>query len=159
MRKPPTLLDSLGEENLRDLLLAALNGTYQGSANGEAFRKAGKTDISIERENRAAFIAECKMWNGAGQIPDALDQLDNYLTWRDCKTALIIFVKNKDFFAVLDKAKQALTSHNSIRQVAEKDRNEYECTLISNANAGQIITVRVLLFNLYSQPKRGKGRT
>jgi hypothetical protein len=157
--RTPDTFNSLGEEDLRNLLLAALNGIYQGSANGEAFRNAGKTDICIERENRAAFVAECKMWSGASQIPDALNQLDSYLTWRDCKTALIIFVKNKDFFTVLEKTKQALTSYDSFRQIKEKDRNEYECTLVSKANTGQLITIRVLLFNLYSHSKSDKGKT
>jgi len=157
--RTPGTFNSLEEEDLRNLLLAALNGTYQGGANGEAFRNKGKTDICIERENRAAFVAECKMWSGASQISDSLNQLDSYLTWRDCKTALIIFVKNKDFIAVLDKTKQTLTNHDAVRQVKEKDRNEYECTMVSKTNIGQLITVRVFMFNLYSQPKRSKRIT
>ena len=49
------------EEELRDILLAALNTHYE-SATGETFRKIGKTDIQIEFENKAAFIGECKIW-------------------------------------------------------------------------------------------------
>lgn len=44
------------EEELRDIMLAHLNGHYKGGATGETFRKSGKTDIRIENENRAAFI-------------------------------------------------------------------------------------------------------
>lgn len=51
------------EEELRDILLAALNTHYE-SATGETFRKIGKTDIQIEFENKAAFIGECKIWGG-----------------------------------------------------------------------------------------------
>lgn len=146
----PHTFRSLKEEDLRNLLLAGLNGVYQGIAYGEAFRKGGKTDICIQSENRAAFIAECKMWGGASQIPDALNQLDGYLTWRDCKTALILFVKNKNFGAVLDSAKKTLDNHASIRQIKEVDRNEFDCSLASKSNIGQLVKTRVFLFNLYS---------
>ena len=37
-----------GEEDLRNIVLAQLNGHFQGDAVGEAFRGKGKTDICIE---------------------------------------------------------------------------------------------------------------
>jgi hypothetical protein len=36
------------EEELRDIILAHLNGHYRGDASGETFRRSGKTDIRIE---------------------------------------------------------------------------------------------------------------
>ena len=48
------------EEELRDIILANLNIYY--NASGETFRRSGKTDINILTEDRAAFIAECKIW-------------------------------------------------------------------------------------------------
>ncbi len=104
--RTPKSYEAMKEEDLRNTLLAALNGTYLGGAVGEAFRNNGKTDICIEEENRAAFVAECKMWTGQKAIADALKQLDSYLTWRDCKTALIYFVRKKDFLAILQTAKE-----------------------------------------------------
>jgi hypothetical protein len=147
--RTPASFKSLHEEDLRNMLLAALNGTYQGSAAGETFRKNGKTDICIECENRAAFVAECKMWTGQGEISEALKQLDSYLAWRDCKTSLVYFVRNKNFFAVLETVKKALSANPSIRQSNELDRNEFECSYISQRTPGQIVKIRVLLFNLY----------
>ena len=90
------------EEDLRNTLLAALNSTYLGKATGETFRNNGKTDICIEADDRAAFVAECKMWTGSKAVAKAIHQLDSYLTWRDCKTALIYFVRRKDFISVVD---------------------------------------------------------
>ena len=148
--RTPTSFKSLHEEDLRNMLLAALNGIYQGSATGETFRKNGKTDICIECENRAAFVAECKIWKWQSKIDEALKQLDGYLTWRDCKTALIYFVRNKEFMSVLDVAKQTLSKHPSIRQVKEIDRNEFECSYISDSNVGQLVKIQVILFNLYA---------
>ena len=59
--RTPSSYKALHEEDLRNTLLAALNATYKGDATGETFRNRGKTDICIERDNRAAFVAECKM--------------------------------------------------------------------------------------------------
>lgn len=147
--RTPTSLKSLKEEDIRNLLLASLNGVYLGNAMGEAFRNKGKTDICIECDNRAAFVAECKMWKGQSKISEALEQLDGYLTWRDCKTALIYFVRNKNFLTVLETAKQTLKKHQYIRQVRDIDRNEFDCQYISQTNLGQVIRIRVLLFNLF----------
>ena len=66
------------EEGLRDIIVAHLNGHYEGEAKAEAFSVKGKTDILIERENRAAFIAECKVWRGPKELKDAVDQLLGY---------------------------------------------------------------------------------
>lgn len=136
------------EEDLRNTLLAALNGTYLGGAVGEAFRNNGKTDICIEEKNRAAFVAECKMWTGQKSIADALKQLDSYLTWRDCKTALIYFVRRKDFLAVLQTAEETLRAIPEMRQVQVVDKNEFKCCMVSTQNLGQQIQIRVMLFNM-----------
>lgn len=147
--RTPSSFKSMHEEDLRNAVLAALNGIYKGSATGETFRKSGKTDICIEMENRAAFVAECKMWTGIRAVSAALKQLDNYLTWRDCKTALIIFVRKKDFFSVLSKAEQSLHDIPEIKKAEKLDQNEYKCQYLSNSNPGQVIQIRVMLFNLY----------
>lgn len=148
--RTPASYKSMQEEDLRNTLLAALNATYKGNANGETFRKTGKTDICIELKNRAAFVAECKMWTGRAEISTAIKQLDSYLTWRDCKTALIFFVRRKNFIKVLDTAKEALKNLDDIRNVKEIDKNEFDCLYISDSNPGQQIQIRVMLFDLYS---------
>lgn len=146
--RTPCSYKSMNEENLRDILLAALNGMYKGGANGETFRNKGKTDICIEAENRAAFIAECKMWKGQKQVEEAIDQLDSYLTWRDCKNALIYFVRNKNFIGVTENMKTALVNYHLYRQINILGQNEFDLIYYSN-NPGQLVKVRVILFNLY----------
>lgn len=149
--RTPKSYAAMKEEDLRNTLLAALNGTYLGGAVGEAFRNNGKTDICIEEKNRAAFVAECKMWTGQKAIADALKQLDSYLTWRDCKTALIYFVRKKDFLAILQTAEEALRAIPEMRQVQVLDKNEFKCCMVSTQNPGQQIQVRVMLFNMYAK--------
>ena len=149
--RTPSSYKTLHEEDLRNTLLAALNATYKGDATGETFRNRGKTDICIERDNRAAFVAECKMWTGQKEVGNAIDQLDGYLTWRDCKTALIYFVRRKDFLKTLESAEAALRAYDGMRNVMALDKNEFECLFLSKANPGQQIKMRVMLFNLYCE--------
>lgn len=147
--RTPCSYKSMQEEDLRNTLLATLNATYKGDATGETFRKIGKTDICIERKNRAAFIAECKMWTGQKAVSEAVLQLDSYLTWRDCKTALVYFVRRKEYLKVLESAKAALEDIEGIREIKEVDKNEFACLYLSNSNPGQKVTIRVMLFNLF----------
>ena len=150
--RTPKVFKDLREEDIRNLLLASLNGIYEGSATGEAFRNKGKTDICIEKNSRAAFIAECKIWRGEGSIQNALEQLDGYLTWRDCKTALVYFVRNRDFLRVIGLAKDTLERVEFIRQVKETSNgNEFNCIMLSKSNPGQQVKVKVMLYNLSFQ--------
>lgn len=146
--RTPESYKSMQEEDLRNTLLATLNATYKGNATGETFRRKGKTDICIEQENRAAFVAECKIWKGAKALSDAVMQLDSYLTWRDCKTALIVFVRQKDFIKVLEKARESLEKLDYMRSMRDVDKNEFDCTYISKSHPGQIVKMRVMLFDL-----------
>ena len=157
--RTPNSYRYMGEEDLRNVLLASLNGLFLGKANGEAFRKDGKTDICIEAEDRTAFVAECKMWTGEGDVPKALAQLDSYLTWKDCKTALIYFVTRKDFLAILDKMQTVLNVQKDLQGVCALDRNEFICQMPSTRTPGHMINIRVLLFNLYSdEDKKGASK-
>lgn len=98
--------------------------------------------------NRSAFVAECKMWTGSKAMGEAIKQLDSYLTWRDCKTALIYFVRKKDFLQIIEKAKITLNSIENMREVKEKDKNEFSCVYMSNENPGQLVKIRVMFFNM-----------
>ena len=147
--RTPSLYKYMQEEDLRNALLAALNGSYKGTASGKTFRHKGKTDICIETENGVAFVAECTMWTDPEAVSITIKQLDNYITSRDCKTALIIFVRNKGFYEVLDKVKETLERVGYIKHITEMDKNEFKCQYASQSNPGQIIQMSVMLFNLH----------
>lgn len=140
-----------GEEGLRDILLAHLNGHYEGEATGETFRTKGKTDIRIEFENRAAFIGECKVWGGPKRLSEAIEQLLGYLTWRDCKTALILFNKGiSGFKEIQEKVPEVLSKHpNHIRVIDETRLGEWRFKFKSANDPDREITVHVFLFDLY----------
>lgn len=147
---PETYRD-FGEEDLRNIILAHLNGHYEGDAAGEAFRKSGRTDIRIENQERAAFVAECKIWHGAGEFSQAIDQLLGYLTWRDCKTALILFNKlNAGFKQIQDQIPQLLNDHRQYQRLgACKTAGEWRCGFRSPDDPERRVLVHTFIFNLY----------
>lgn len=139
------------EEELRDIILAQLNGHFEGKAGGELFRTRGKTDICIQGENRAAFVGECKVWKGPAGLTDAIDQLLGYLTWRDSKAAIILFnLKNKDFSKIRDSIPTVLSDHPLfIRPMPCDELGEWRVQMRSEEDEGRRVTVHVLAFNLY----------
>src|SRR6266545_66042 len=133
------------EEQLRDILLAHLNGHYQGDAAGEAFRRSGKTDIRIEDSNRAAFVAECKIWKGQKELSQAIDQLLGYLTWRDCKAAIVVFNKhNAKFSGILESVPGVFQSHDRFKRILHSGvQGEWEFNMTSREDEGRQVRVHV----------------
>lgn len=115
MEKKPSTYQSKDEEALRDQILLFLETRYDGTtATGETFNRGGKTDIILKyaNDNSNLFVAECKFWHGPSEFLKAISQLfDRYLTWRDSKAALIIFVTNKDFSNVLSTIRDEVINH------------------------------------------------
>ncbi|WP_338954460.1 hypothetical protein [Spiroplasma endosymbiont of Polydrusus cervinus] len=70
-----------------------------------------KTDILLKYNNENIFIAECKIWHGKKQLFFAINQLQSYLTWRDTKSALIIFVKDKNISLIIEKINSTIIEH------------------------------------------------
>lgn len=116
LEKSPATFKNLDEEAIRTHFLVQLNGQYQGQASGETFNSQGKTDILIAHEGKNIFVAECKFWSGPKKLLETVDQLLRYTTWRDTKTALLIFNRNKDFSAVLASIKESVPTHKAFKR-------------------------------------------
>lgn len=151
MERTPATFAKHGEEELRDIVLAHLNGHYEGDAGGETFRKRGKTDIVIEAKNRAAFVAECKIWRGDKAVGEAVDQLLGYLTWRDCKTALIIFNTHvAGFRAIQERLPDILTCHEQHHSALTSDEaSEFRHRFCSTGDPERLTAVHTFLFDLH----------
>ena len=109
-----------GEESLRDMFLMVLAPHFE-SATGEAFNKGGKTDILIKHEKSNVFVAECKFWGGAKLFHETIDQLFRYLTWRESKACLMMFVDNKELTPVLATIKKEAPTHpNFVKEKGQK---------------------------------------
>ena len=114
VEKKPAVYKAFDEEGLRDYLLPVLETRYNNvTATGETFNKGGKTDILIRyTDGTNLFVAECKFWGGEALFAETINQLfDRYLTWRDSKTAILLFVRNKDFSNVLKTIQEAVPRH------------------------------------------------
>jgi hypothetical protein len=123
IERNPHAFAHLGEEALRTHLLVPLNSAFEGGATAETFNYEGKSDILIRHEGRVVFVAECKIWKGAKTLMNAIQQIRGYLSWRDTKAAVILFVRNRDFSAVVNKIVPAVEAADgwkrTIGQVAE----------------------------------------
>lgn len=116
IERNPKAFSKMKEEDLRTHFLVPLNGHYEGQATGETFNYEGKTDILIRYEGRNIFIAECKFWKGDKYLSDTIDQLLKYTSWRDTKTAIILFNRNREFTSVLAKIPGVMTSHSCFKR-------------------------------------------
>lgn len=152
----PQTYKSLGEEGLRDNVLSHLNAVFEGRATGETFRKYGKTDIRIEEESRSAFVGECKLWGGEKVLLEALDQLLGYLTWRDCKAALVMFNKEVAAFSGVQQTIEAsLMKHSRFLRAKETGlAGEWRFVFRSAEDDSREVTVHVFAFNLFVAKER-----
>ena len=146
MESAPEAFSSLEEEKLRDILISTLETHYENSVTGETFRKNGKTDIQIKFENKAAFVAECKIWHGIKKFNEAIDQLFGYTTWKDTKVALIVFNKNnKNFNSILNAVEEWIKAN--CKQFARKNGNMWSC-LIYRSDTQTNIKLTIALYDI-----------
>ena len=115
MERSPNAFRNLNEEDIRTQFLMHLNGHYEGQATAETFNYEGKTDILIRAAGKNIFIAECKFWSGSEGFKDAIDQLLGYTSWRDTKTALLLFNRNTNMSTVLERIPEAVKGHPSYK--------------------------------------------
>ena len=94
-------------------------------------------------------MAECKIWKGQKNFTAAIEQLLGYLTWRDSKTALLIFSRNKNFKEVLQAAKEALSEDDRCISLKEPRENEFDCKYVFEGKPGDTTRIRVMIFDLY----------
>lgn len=154
MERSPTVFEKAEEEHIRVHYLVQLNGQYHGEATGETFNKIGKTDIIIRHENKNVFVAECKFWGGQKALKETVNQLLGYTTWRDTKTALIIFSRNLDFTNVISEAQSAMKDHPRYKSGPTKEGESRFRYIFKHPDDEQReIVVTLLLFNM---PKPAK---
>ena len=154
LERSPSMTASLDEEKIRDLLLMSLNAQFEGTAAGEVFNAAGKTDILIRAGDRNVFIAECKIWHGPKTIRDALSQLLTYLTWRDTKAALLVFIRSGQPTTIIDKAIKEIEQNPNYKRTvrASEDGERYDFVLHANGDPNREIQLAFMPFALLDAP-------
>jgi len=149
MERSPQAFKTMDEEALRTQILVQLNGHFEGQATAETFNAAGKTDILIRSGDRNIFIAECKIWSGPEALLKAIDQLLGYTAWRDTKTAIILFNRNKDFSAVLDKIDPTMKQHANFKRALPKPgETSWRYVFGHRDDSGRELVLSVLAFDI-----------
>lgn len=148
----PHVYNLLKEEYLRDIILGFLNAIFTLGATGESFVKKGKTDIHIVIGEGSLLTAECKKWDGLKLYSETIDQLFDYLIWRQNFGIIITFSKRLNFSEIVSKAKEVTIEHPTIRSKKIKDIGESHFITQHNFpdDAKKTVTLHHLLFNLYS---------
>jgi hypothetical protein len=147
----PKVYSKMEEEELRDILLSHLNCVFQGDATGETFVKKGKTDIHLKMGKGSILSMECKFWEGEKNYHSMINQLFGYLTWRQNYGILITFSKRENFSEVLEKAKNAASTHptsatNSLKIV---NASHFVTSNRFPEDNAKSVCVNHLLFNLF----------
>ncbi len=151
VERNPNSFSALNEEAIRDHFLLQLNGHYEGAATGETFNSSGKTDILIRVEDRNIFIAECKFWKGPKGFSDTIDQLLGYLTWRDCKCALMIFNRNQDSTSVISKMHEVMEQRTEwVRTLTRDPEGTSRYVFVRQSDPGKEIVISTMLFDIPS---------
>lgn len=138
--------NQFNEEALRDYIKGMLSSHYENTVTGETFRRVGKTDIQIQREDKAAFIAECKVWHGIKLFSDAIEQLFCYATWKDTKLSLIIFNKENKNFAGVQQQIQSWLKENC-KSCKQWNSNIWDC-LKYREDTGRDVRLAVALYDI-----------
>jgi hypothetical protein len=149
MERSPSAFATMNEETLRTHFLVQLNGHYEGQATGETFNYEGKTDILIRAEGRNIFIGECKFWNGPKKLTETIDQLLSYSSWRDTKTAILLFNRNKDLSKVIESAKAETERHaNCKRVLGPKSETCFQYVFAHRDDANREMILTLLIFDV-----------
>lgn len=139
------------EEHLRDHFLLILEPNFEGSATGETFNKKGKTDILLRHDGSNVFVAELKYWHGKKAYLETITQLLSYLTWRDSKAAVIVFVSNKEFSPVLSVIESETKEHpNFLSAVSSPQPGWFQFRFHINGDKNREVQMAVQAFHLPS---------
>ncbi len=145
----PATYSNKDEESLRDHLIFILTPHFEGSVTGETFNKSGKTDILLRYKNTNVFVAECKFWRGIKSYYAAIDQLLSYLTWRDSKTALILFVDNKKIIPIIQQINDETKNHrNFVKKDEPTSKSWLNYTFHLNGDKNRELKLAVLIFHI-----------
>ena len=109
--------------------------------------------ILIINKKGSLLTAECKKWDGSKLYSDTIDQLFDYLIWRQNFGIIITFSNRANFSDIVSKAKEVTLGHSTIRSkdVRGIDESHFVTEHKFPEDSAKTVTIHHLLFNLYLQ--------
>lgn len=148
MERHPSIYIDKDEETLRDHFIMVLSPHFD-SVTGETFNKKGKTDILIRHKSANVFVAECKFWAGAKAFKKTIYQALGYLTWRDSKAAILLFVRKKELGPVLAQIEPAAEEHPCyVSTNPQKDEGWFNFNFHLTGDSTRGVRLAVLCFHM-----------
>jgi len=99
------------DEQLRDVLRAALGVARPDAAANGLLTTTGNTDILARVDGRNVFIAECNTWRGQKAHLQAVDSLLCSLTGDDSAAAAVVFLRGQELSLVVNAIVRAMPHH------------------------------------------------
>jgi len=88
---------------------------------------------------------------GPQQLLETINQLLGYASWRDTKTAIIIFNRNKDHSGVLAKIAETMPTHECWKQdLGRKNENHFRYKFRNPSDKNRELLLSVLTFHVPS---------
>lgn len=86
---------------------------------------------------------------GKEYFKSKIDQLNRYLTWRDTKTAVVLFCKNQNFSGVDEQIKEGAAEHEQFKSFEGKRAESwYDYKFHFEENPEREISLAVLVFHI-----------
>ena len=77
-----------------------------------------------------------------------------YLSWRDTKTAVILFNRNADFTVVLAKIAETGPKHpNFKRDLGKSDESTFRCVFVQPNDTNREISLTLMAFDIPTAPR------
>jgi hypothetical protein len=149
--RTPRTVAKLDEEDIRNLILGALNAAFDLNAVGEAFSARGKADIYLVVPRGGIFIAEAKLWGGPKKISDAAGQILGYLTWRDAYGVVLVFSRNQGFSGVREALPEAIAGPSLRGEVHQLDDHHWTARHAIPGDDHQTVELHYLVYNIFAE--------
>jgi hypothetical protein len=158
--RTPSTYGRMKEEELRNVILSNLNSVFEGDAVGEAFSKKGKTDIYLKVDKGGIFIAECKYWDGQNTVDESVQQILDYLTWRDSYGVVVVFSKRIGFTKVLDAASNRILHVESYVKAFKKiGDSHFTASFSLPEDEHKLVELHFLIYNLCNKATAENAET
>lgn len=106
-------------------------------------------DILLREGERNVFIVECKFWKGPKAFRDAIDQLLSYSTWRDGKTAILVFNRGTETSTVLAGADSTAKAHANFKRTLDwPHESGFRYVFHANGDTNRELILTILVFHV-----------